>query len=127
MAGFQDNLRAGGLIKGPLQVQPRTIGEVPFDIQGITGQTAVLHRVRNAAGTTLFSIDNDGNIVIAGSVTAVVNETLTGKVSLAGTLSVTGETALQSTLTVAGNTYFSGASNIFSALTVSNSPATVNL
>ena len=128
MAGFQDNLRAGGLVKGPLQVQPRTISEVPFDIQGITGQTAVLHRVRNAAGTTLFSVDNSGNIVVSGSVTASINEAITGNVAITGTLSVTGASTFTgavscaSSLAVTGNSTLNtvnAAQIVTNALTIS--------
>lgn len=104
MAILSDSLRSGGLIQGPLSLQPRTTGEVPFDIQGIASQTAVLLRVRNSAGTTLFSVDNNGNVTYIGDETISDSLTVTGAIVGNSTLAITGLGTFSAGINVTGAT-----------------------
>src|SRR3990167_7735421 len=94
MAHINDSLRAGGLVTGPLQVRPRSSTEVPFDVQGVAGQTSVLLRVRNSAGTTLFSVDNDGDVTYIGDETVADSITVTGAIVGNSNLGITGVSTL---------------------------------
>lgn len=127
MAVTLDSWRGGGTGTGPYILQPATASQIPLSLDLVSGQTAVGFRVRNSAGTTLFSVDGSGNLVIAGSVSAVISETITGNVSISGNLSVTGTSTLtgavtmSTSLSVTGTGYFSGVITANSNINVNNS------
>lgn len=98
--------------------------EIQARIRGATGQTANILEVQNSAGTTLFSVDNDGDVSISGNLDAVVNETLTGNITLSGNLTVNGNTtignALTDTFTINATPTFLTAIALTTALTSTN-------
>lgn len=98
MATFSDSLRAGGKIRGSLEITAREATNIPIDITLHASQSAVGLRVRNSAGSTLFSIDGSGNLVVAGTTTVVDTD-------------VTDDFTVTDTLTVAGTATFNG--NVF--------------
>ena len=115
---FHDSLRAGGTIRGPVDLYPRTISENALDIIGLAGQTADLLRVRNSAGVDLFTVQADGDVTVLGNIISVdayggANLVLTGYATVGDYLTVTGATTLSSTLSV------TGAATLLSHLTVS--------
>ena len=73
---------------------------VPLSAQGVSGQTADLFDVLDSTGTKMFSVDASGNLTIAGSISAVVDEVLTGSISLSGTFTVTGAATMNGNVTL---------------------------
>jgi len=113
MAQFLDSFRAGGIGKGGYELDSRTTSEVPLTLKLITGQVANALEIKNALGTTIFSVNPVGDVSYTGS------ETVTDA------LTVTGVTNLQSTLGVIGITTLTGALIANSSSTF-NSAITVN-
>ena len=89
-----DSWRSGGSGKGSYLLQARSITDVPLIAQGTTGQTANLIEAKNVAGTTVFSVDNSGNVTYLGDEYVTDALTVTGNASITGTLGVTGASAL---------------------------------
>jgi len=94
MAQRNDSWRGGGTGRGAYVLAAQTATQVPLTLDLAAEATANGFLVRNSVGTTLFAVSPEGNITIAGSISAVISETLTGNVSLTGTLSVTGTSTL---------------------------------
>lgn len=112
---FNDSWRGGGTGLGAYTLKPRTASEIALTLQGVTGQTANLLEIKNVGGTTLFSVNNDGNLSFSGSGTITIDATVTDDLTVGDTLTVTGATTLGaatlSTLTVTGATIFGTASD----------------
>ena len=94
MAQFLDSFRSGGAGFGAYTLRPTVASQIPVTIKGVASQTANLLDVRNSADTLLFSVEPDGDVTVAGSITASVNEVITGNIDLTGTLTVAGATTL---------------------------------
>lgn len=94
MAQFNDSWRGGGAGLGAYTLQAATASQVPLIIKLAASQTAVGFKVVNSADSTLFSVDKDGNLSVAGSISAVINETVTGDLTLTGNLVVNGNSTL---------------------------------
>src|SRR3990167_4207089 len=99
MAQRNDSWRGGGTGRGAYVLAAQTATQVPLTLDLAAEATANGFLVRNSVGTTLFAVSPEGNITIAGSISAVISETLTGNVSLTGTLSVTGTSTLTGAVT----------------------------
>ena len=125
MSTFTDSSRGGDTDTGVNVFTPSTISQVPLTIDLLAGQTANAFRVRNSAGTVLFSIDPSGNVSWQGSSTVVVNETVTGNSSITGTLSVTGASTLTGAVSLASSLSVTGASTLTGDV-VANHNLTVN-
>jgi len=106
-------------------------GEIQLRVRGASGQTANILEAQNSAGTTLFSIDASGNMTIAGSISAVVSETITGNIDLTGNLTVNGNTTLgnvsSDTITFVGTPTFQTAISLTQALTSTSSITSATL
>jgi len=114
---FMDSLRAGGSIRGPLSLYPRTVTEVPVTITGVAGQTADLFVVKNSAGVDLFTVQADGDVTVLGDVISVdeiggANMDLTGHLTVGDYMSVVGAASLSSTLSVAGAAAFASSVSV---------------
>ena len=130
MANFLDNFRGGGTGKGAYILQALSASSVAVTMQGVLGQTANIFEVKNSVGTTLFSVDNSGNVEYVGDETIADSLTVSGNIAGSGTLSITGDstfgvvsagaTTLES-LTVSGATRFVGDVVANHNLTVNNS------
>src|SRR3990167_1563229 len=103
-----------------IHINGNDAGEIQARIRAASGQTAVILAVQNNAGTNLFTVDNDGDVSIAGNLDAVVNETITGSITLTGDLTVNGNSTLGNagtdTLTIAAASTFSGTVNLTNTL-----------
>ena len=121
MATFNDTLRAGGTVKGPLVVKPRSASEVPLTVDGLSasGASDILLRVRNSAGTVLFSVDNTGNLSFAGSGTITIDQTVTGNLVVNGNTTL-GNSIAQDTLTVNAAATFAGTTTFTGLATLNN-------
>lgn len=121
MATFNDTLRAGGTVKGPLVVKPRSTSEVPLTVDGLaaSGASDILLRVRNSAGTVLFSVDNTGNLSFAGSGTITIDQTITGNLTVNGN-STLGNSTSQDTLTVNAAATLAGTTTMTGLATLNN-------
>lgn len=104
------------LLKGDNRVfQNETASAVPFTVKSVAGQTASVFKIVDSSDTTLFAVDNSGNLTIAGTVTISVSEVITGSLTLNGNLNVsgtstlTGAVSMGSTLDVTGQSTFHGA------------------
>ncbi|MCK9629706.1 MAG: hypothetical protein M0R37_14095 [Bacteroidales bacterium] len=122
---FMDSLRAGGSIRGPLSLYPRTVTEVPVTITGVAGQTADLFKVLSSTGTPLFTVQADGDITVYGDVLQVddyqgADLDLTGHLTVGTYATITGAASLLSTLTVGGAATFNAPVTVASSLLVSN-------
>ena len=118
MAQFIDHLRSGVTIKGVLTVKPQTNAQVPLTVQGLTSQTANLFEVKNVAGTTLFSVDNNGNVTYVGDETISDALTVAGAIVGNSTLTIAGLTTLSAALIVGTTLTVTGATTLNNALTV---------
>lgn len=111
MSKFNDSWRGGGTGLGPYILQTNAAGSIALVAKGTSGQTANIFEVQNSAGTTLMSVNNSGNLSITGSISAVINETVTGDLTLTGNLVVNGNSTLgnaaSDTLSVAATATFS--------------------
>ncbi len=107
---FTDNWRVGGTGWGAYDFRARTAAQVPLTVIGASGQTANLIEAKNYAGTTVFSVDNSGNVVYLGDeyitdqLTVNGNAVVLGTTILTGATTISGAVSLSSTLDVAGIT-----------------------
>lgn len=122
MASFSESWRNGGTGRGAYILTGRVAADIPLIARGVAGQTANIFEVENSAGTNLFTVDPTGNVSIAGSISAVVSETVTGDIALTGNLTVNGNTTLGNaaadTVTVTGTPTFSAPVTMTSTLAV---------
>src|SRR3990167_4435720 len=102
MAGIISSWKLGGTGKGTYTLKGVSVSRVPLTVQGAAGQTANIFDVKNSAGSVLFSVDPSGNLSVAGSITATINEVVTGNVEISGTLTVAGVSTLNGNI-VLGN------------------------
>lgn len=100
MALHIDSWRGGGTGQGEYILKAGSASQVPVTAQGATGQTANIFNVKNSAGTVLFSVDPSGNVSLAGSISAVINETVTGDLTLTGSLTVNGASTMNGNVTL---------------------------
>lgn len=114
MANFLDSWRAGGTGHGGYTLASRSTSEVPLILQLITSQVANGFEIKNALGTTIFSVSPTGDVTYTGS------ETVTDA------LTVTGATHLLSTLEVDGTSTFDGAMILNGEITMGASGRFVN-
>lgn len=124
MANFQDTWRGGGTGRGAYTLASRSTSQVPLTIQLYTGQVANSLEIKNALGTTIFSVDPVGNVEYTGSETITDALTVTGATHLMSTLQVDGVSTLTgailagasmsigTTLAVTGETTLTGKLNI---------------
>ena len=117
-SNFYDSWRGGGTGTGAYTLQSRATTDVALTAQGVAGQTADVFRVLNSAGTELFTVDNSGNIDIAGTITAIINEVVTGNISATGNLSITGTSSLTGAASLGGALSVTGAVTLAQTLTV---------
>ena len=104
-------------MRGSLQVTARTATNVPIDITTHASQSVPAFRIRNSAGTSLFSLDVDGNLTVLGTTTTADT-------------TVTDDFSVSDTLTVAGTATFSGnvviGDHVTDSLTVNSASRFVN-
>src|SRR3990167_2502024 len=89
MAKMNDSLRAGGKVRGSLQITARQASNIPIDITTHASQSVAALRIRNSAGTSLLSLDNDGNLTVLGTTTQA-DTTITDDFTVSDTLTVAG-------------------------------------
>ena len=94
MSDFYDSWRGGGTGLGAYILQSNTAANIALVAKGAASQTAKVLDVQNSAGTSVFSVDNSGNLVLSGSVTATIDETISGNLALTGNLTVNGNSTL---------------------------------
>lgn len=132
MAQMNDSLRGGGKIRGNVQVNSRSASAVTLEVNGYSGQTADLFKVKNSSGVTMFSVDVSGNIIVNGTVTEMATETgnalvLSGTLSVGGASTLTGNVTAGANLSVAGTSSFAGAAVFNNNLNVNNNLAVQGL
>ena len=119
------------MIPHKIRINGNETGEIQLRVRAASGQTATVLEVQNSAGTTLFSVDNDGDVTIAGNLDAVVNETLTGNITLTGNLVVNGNTTIGNastdTFTINATPTFNTAISLTTALTSTTSITSATL
>ena len=120
MAYFSDNWRAGGIGKGGYEFDSRTTSEVPLTLKLITGQVANALEIKNASGTTIFSVSPVGNVSYTGSESVTDALTVTGATNLLSTLGVTGVITLTGGLIANSTATFNGEMTANSTLNINN-------
>lgn len=135
MARHIDSWRSGGTGRGPYVLRPRTTGEVPLTLKGITGaaDSDILFRILKSDDTSVFSVTSAGSLSFAGSGTVTIDETITGNLTVSGSATLNGNTTLGNastdTLSVVATASFSNpitGSVTFSSLITGNNGLTVN-
>jgi hypothetical protein len=94
MSNFYDSWRGGGTGLGAYTLQSNAAGNIALVVKAAASQTAKILDVQTSAGTSVFSVDNSGNLVLSGSVTATIDETISGNLALTGNLTVNGNSTL---------------------------------
>lgn len=113
MAQFiSDDFKSGGTGQGTYILEGISAAAVPLTVKAYTGQTANVFEIKNAAGTTLFSVDYSGNVTYLGDEYVTDALTVNGNASVTGTLTITGASTLSSTLSVAGAATFDSGINV---------------
>jgi len=86
---------------GIIDIQNEVIGSVPLTVRGADGQTANLIEAKNYAGTTVFSVDNSGNVTYLGDEYVTDHLTVNGIADLLGTTNCVGLLTANGGITIA--------------------------
>ncbi|MEK6849555.1 MAG: polymer-forming cytoskeletal protein, partial [Nanoarchaeota archaeon] len=81
-------------------LRPSSASQVPLSVDGASGQTADIFRVRNSAGTVVFAVEPDGDVRFTGDAISVIDQEVTGNITATGNLTVAGSSTLNGAVTL---------------------------